>query len=153
MHLNISSNIPTLFNPQIQILFFISIRPKDCQTKLLLIKNYPGVPSHACYLQIYLDKISLRYIFLQGGTWTPSNPSGSVLLIVCLFFAVVTYNAYAAFITSVLSVRVASVDTIAAVLHSPNFKIGYIRNGADQMYLMVSIIHTTIQYTQNKIFI
>ncbi|KAF9413281.1 hypothetical protein HW555_008447 [Spodoptera exigua] len=72
----------------------------------------------------------------QGGTWTPSNPSGSVLLIVCLFFAVVTYNAYAAFITSVLSVRVASVDTIAAVLHSPNFKIGYIRNGADQMYLM-----------------
>ncbi|CAH1646710.1 unnamed protein product [Spodoptera littoralis] len=72
----------------------------------------------------------------SGGTWTPSNPSGSMLLIVCLFFAVVTYNAYAAFITSVLSVRVASVDTIAAVLHSPNFKIGYIRNGADQMYLM-----------------
>ncbi|KAJ8721550.1 hypothetical protein PYW07_002325 [Mythimna separata] len=72
----------------------------------------------------------------QGGTWTPTNPSGSVLLIVCLLFAVVTYNAYAAFITSVLSVRVASVDTIAAVLHSPNFKIGYIRNGADQMYLM-----------------
>ncbi|PZC82663.1 hypothetical protein B5X24_HaOG200862 [Helicoverpa armigera] len=72
----------------------------------------------------------------QGGTWTPSNPAASVLLIVCLFFAVVTYNAYAAFITSVLSVRVASVDTIAAVLHSPNFKIGYIRNGADQMYLM-----------------
>ncbi|CAD0199780.1 unnamed protein product [Chrysodeixis includens] len=72
----------------------------------------------------------------QGGTWTPSNPAASVVLIVCLFFAVVTYNAYAAFITSVLSVRVASVDTIAAVLHSPNFKIGYIRNGADQMYLM-----------------
>ncbi|XP_022834108.1 probable glutamate receptor [Spodoptera litura] len=78
----------------------------------------------------------LRNLDLRGGTWTPSNPSGSMLLIVCLFFAVVTYNAYAAFITSVLSVRVASVDTIAAVLHSPNFKIGYIRNGADQMYLM-----------------
>ncbi|XP_060803740.1 uncharacterized protein LOC106141045 [Amyelois transitella] len=72
----------------------------------------------------------------QGGNWTPPNAAGSVLLIVCLLFAVVTYNAYAAFITSVLSVRVASVDTVAAVLHSPNFKIGYIRNGADQMYLM-----------------
>ncbi|KAM3964291.1 glutamate receptor U1 [Aphomia sociella] len=72
----------------------------------------------------------------QGGNWTPSNAASSILLIVFLLFAVVTYNAYAAFITSVLSVRVASVDTVAAVLHSPNFKIGYIRNGADQMYLM-----------------
>ncbi|XP_049868133.1 glutamate receptor U1-like [Pectinophora gossypiella] len=72
----------------------------------------------------------------QGGTWTPPTPAASVLLIVCLLFAVVTYNAYAAFITSVLSVRVASLDTVAAVLHSPDFKIGYIRNGADQMYLM-----------------
>ncbi|KAL4715512.1 hypothetical protein ACJJTC_009138 [Scirpophaga incertulas] len=72
----------------------------------------------------------------QGGPSTPQNPAASILLIVCLLFAVVTYNAYAAFITSVLSVRVASLDTVAAVLHSPNFKIGYIRNGADQMYLM-----------------
>ncbi|XP_061730130.1 uncharacterized protein LOC133534851 [Cydia pomonella] len=72
----------------------------------------------------------------QGGSWTPPAPAASVLLIVCLLFAVVTYNAYAAFITSVLSVRVASVDTVAAVLHSPNFKIGYIKNGADQAYLM-----------------
>ncbi|CAH2991360.1 unnamed protein product [Chilo suppressalis] len=72
----------------------------------------------------------------QGGSWTPPNPAASILLIVCLLFAVVTYNSYAAFITSVLSVRVASLDTVAAVLHSPDFKIGYIRNGADQMYLM-----------------
>ncbi|CAG4985926.1 unnamed protein product [Colias eurytheme] len=72
----------------------------------------------------------------QGGTQTPSNPAASILLIVCLFFAVVTYNAYAAFITSVLSVRVANVGTVADVLQSPNMKIGYIRNGADQTYLM-----------------
>ncbi|XP_038214587.1 probable glutamate receptor [Zerene cesonia] len=72
----------------------------------------------------------------QGGTWTPSHPAASILLIVCLFFAVVTYNAYAAFITSVLSVRVANVGTVADVLQSPNMKIGYIRNGADQTYLM-----------------
>ncbi|KAL0852627.1 hypothetical protein ABMA27_016916 [Loxostege sticticalis] len=72
----------------------------------------------------------------QGGSWTPPNPAASILLIVCLLFAVVTYNAYAAFITSVLSVRVASLDTVAAVLDSPDLKIGYIRNGADQMYLM-----------------
>ncbi|KAG7306388.1 hypothetical protein JYU34_009018 [Plutella xylostella] len=72
----------------------------------------------------------------QGGNHTPRSPAASALLVVCLLFAVVTYNSYAAFITSVLSVRVASVDTAAAVLYSTNFKIGYIRNGADQMYLM-----------------
>ncbi|KOB69402.1 Glutamate receptor delta-2 subunit [Operophtera brumata] len=49
----------------------------------------------------------------QGGTWTPPNPAASILLLVCLLFGVVTYNAYAAFITSVLSVRVASVDTVS----------------------------------------
>ncbi|KPJ12050.1 Glutamate receptor, ionotropic kainate 1 [Papilio machaon] len=72
----------------------------------------------------------------QGGSQTPSNPAASILLIVCLLFASVTYNSYAAFITSVLSVRVASVDTVSAVLQSTNLKIGYIRNGPDQMYLM-----------------
>ncbi|CAG9113423.1 unnamed protein product [Plutella xylostella] len=72
----------------------------------------------------------------QGGNRTPRSPAAGALLVVCLLFAVVTYNSYAAFITSVLSVRVASVDTAAAVLYSTNFKIGYIRNGADQMYLM-----------------
>nr|XP_034827049.1 glutamate receptor U1-like [Maniola hyperantus] len=71
----------------------------------------------------------------QGGTWTPQNPAASIVLIVCLFFALVTYNAYAAFITSVLSVRVASVGSLSDVLQS-NMKIGYVRNGADQMYLM-----------------
>ncbi|CAK1540461.1 unnamed protein product [Leptosia nina] len=72
----------------------------------------------------------------QGGTWTPKNPAASILLIVCLFFGLITYNAYAAFITSVLSVRAANVGTVADVLQSPNMKIGYIRNGADQIYLM-----------------
>ncbi|XP_072938862.1 uncharacterized protein [Epargyreus clarus] len=79
---------------------------------------------------------SVGILCQQGGPWTPPNPAASIVLIVCLLFAVVTYNAYAAFITSVLSVRVPSVETVADVLQSPNFKIGYIRNGADQMYLM-----------------
>lgn len=79
-------------------------------------------------------------IIFAGGTWTPPNPAANILLIVCLFFAVITYNAYAGFITSVLSVRVASVDTVAAVLRSPDLNIGYIKNGADQMYLMVIIV-------------
>lgn len=72
-----------------------------------------------------------------GGSWTPPNAAASILLIVCLFFALITYNAYAAFITSVLSVRVSSVGSLSDVLQSPNLKIGYVKNGADQMYLMV----------------
>lgn len=75
---------------------------------------------------------------IVGGTWTPQSPAASVLLIACLFFALVTYNAYAAFITSVLSVRVDSVASLSDVLQS-NMKIGYVRNGADQMYLMVRV--------------
>ncbi|XP_068632670.1 glutamate receptor U1-like [Battus philenor] len=74
----------------------------------------------------------------QGSSRSPSNPSASVLLIVCLLFALIMYSSYTAFITSVLSVRVASVDTVTAVLQSPNLKIGYIRNGPDQMYLMLT---------------
>ncbi|CAF4848081.1 unnamed protein product [Pieris macdunnoughi] len=72
----------------------------------------------------------------QGGTCTTSNPAASILVIVCLFFGLITYNAYAAFITSVLSVRVANVGSVSDVLQSPNIKIGYIKNGADQIYLM-----------------
>ncbi|XP_050674362.1 glutamate receptor ionotropic, kainate 1-like, partial [Leptidea sinapis] len=79
---------------------------------------------------------SMGIICQQGGSWTPRSPSASILLIVCLFFAVITYNAYAAFITSVLSVRVATVATVADVLRSNEMKIGYIRNGPDQIYLM-----------------
>ncbi|CAH0714308.1 unnamed protein product, partial [Brenthis ino] len=72
----------------------------------------------------------------QGGSWTPPNLAASVLLIVCLLFALVSYNAYAAFITSVLSVRVSSVGSLTDVLQSTNIKIGYVKNGADQMFLM-----------------
>ncbi|XP_045447698.1 probable glutamate receptor [Melitaea cinxia] len=79
---------------------------------------------------------SMGILCQQGSCWKPSNPAASVLLIVYLLFALVTYNAYAAFITSVLSVRVANVGSLGDVLQSPNIKIGYVRNGADQMYLM-----------------
>ncbi|XP_046962239.1 uncharacterized protein LOC124531762 [Vanessa cardui] len=79
---------------------------------------------------------SMGILCQQGSCWRPSNAAASVVLIVSLLFALVIYNAYAAFITSVLSVRVANVASLADVLQSPNIKIGYVRNGADQMYLM-----------------
>lgn len=91
-------------------------------------------------MYICIDYIYVWYLFdfpSLGGSWTPPNPSASILLIVCLLFALVIYNSYAAFITSVLSVRVASVGSVADVLQSSSFKIGYIKNSADQMYLMV----------------
>ncbi|XP_047530426.1 probable glutamate receptor [Vanessa atalanta] len=79
---------------------------------------------------------SMGILCQQGSSWRPSNAAASVVLIVSLLFALVIYNAYAAFITSVLSVRVATVASLADVLQSSNIKIGYVRNGADQMYLM-----------------
>lgn len=58
------------------------------------------------------------------------------MLIFSLCFALVIYNAYAAFITSVLSVRVASIRGLGDLLES-DFHFGYTRKGQDEAFLLV----------------
>lgn len=61
---------------------------------------------------------------MQGTPWTPRNPSGKTILLFSLMFALVTYNAYAGFITSILSVQASGIKSITDIL-SHNFKLGY----------------------------
>ncbi|XP_076629124.1 glutamate receptor ionotropic, delta-2 isoform X1 [Colletes latitarsis] len=61
---------------------------------------------------------------MQGSPWTPRNPSGKTVLLFSLMFALVMYNAYAGFITSILSVQASGIKSITDLL-SHNFKLGY----------------------------
>ncbi|XP_076765932.1 glutamate receptor ionotropic, delta-2 [Xylocopa sonorina] len=61
---------------------------------------------------------------MQGSPWTPRNPSGKTVLLFSLMFALVMYNAYAGFITSILSVQASGIKSITDIL-SHNFKLGY----------------------------
>ncbi|XP_043797419.1 glutamate receptor ionotropic, delta-2-like isoform X1 [Apis laboriosa] len=61
---------------------------------------------------------------MQGSPWTPCNPSGKIILLFTLIFALVMYNAYAGFITSILSVQASGIKSITDIL-SHNFKLGY----------------------------
>ncbi|XP_043520020.1 uncharacterized protein LOC122533923 isoform X3 [Frieseomelitta varia] len=61
---------------------------------------------------------------MQGSAWTPWNPSGKTVLLFSLMFALVTYSAYAGFITSILSVQATGIKSITDIL-SHNFELGY----------------------------
>ncbi|XP_043495538.1 uncharacterized protein LOC122519852 [Polistes fuscatus] len=61
---------------------------------------------------------------MQGSPWIPKSPSGKILLLFSLIFALVTYNAYAGFITSILSVQASGIRSITDLLFN-NFKLGY----------------------------
>lgn len=50
--------------------------------------------------------------------------SGKMALLASLTFALVMYNAYAGFITSILSVQATGIKTLEDLLQN-NFKVGY----------------------------
>nr|XP_033329772.1 uncharacterized protein LOC117222261 [Megalopta genalis] len=68
--------------------------------------------------------LCISIMCMQGSAWTPRNPSGKTVLLFSLMFALVTYNAYAGFITSILSVQASGIKSINDLL-SHNFKLGY----------------------------
>ncbi|KAL6268602.1 hypothetical protein P5V15_001734 [Pogonomyrmex californicus] len=74
----------------------------------------------------------LSIMCMQGSPWTPRNPSGKTLLLFSLIFSLVIYNAYAGFITSILSVQATGIKSITDLLFN-NFKLGY--SVADDTYI------------------
>lgn len=56
--------------------------------------------------------------------WRPETLSGKMALLSSLTFALVMYNAYAGFITSILSVQATGIKTLEDLLQN-NFKVGY----------------------------
>ncbi|XP_057337583.1 glutamate receptor 1-like [Microplitis mediator] len=61
---------------------------------------------------------------MQGTPWRPKTLSGKMALLASLTFALVMYNAYAGFITSILSVQATGIKTLEDLLQN-NFKVGY----------------------------
>ncbi|KAH0568533.1 hypothetical protein KQX54_021145 [Cotesia glomerata] len=61
---------------------------------------------------------------MQGTPWKPMTLSGKMALLASLTFALVMYNAYAGFITSILSVQATGIKTLEDLLQN-NFKVGY----------------------------
>ncbi|XP_048512731.1 uncharacterized protein LOC125501346 [Athalia rosae] len=61
---------------------------------------------------------------MQGSPWSPRSPAGKTTLLISLVFALVIYNAYAGFITSILSVQAAGIKSLADLLFN-NYKLGY----------------------------
>ncbi|XP_024875132.1 glutamate receptor ionotropic, delta-2-like [Temnothorax curvispinosus] len=74
----------------------------------------------------------LSIMCMQGSPWTPRSPSGKTLLLFSLIFSLVMYNAYAGFITSILSVQATGIKSITDLLFN-NFKLGY--SAADDTYI------------------
>lgn len=78
----------------------------------------------------------VEFLSIAGSPWTPRNPSGKAVLLFSLIFALVIYNAYAGFITSILSVQASGIKSITDIL-SHNFKLGY--SISDDEYIRVSL--------------
>ncbi|XP_072746317.1 glutamate receptor ionotropic, delta-2 isoform X2 [Anoplolepis gracilipes] len=74
----------------------------------------------------------LSIMCMQGSPWSPRTPSGKTLLLFSLIFSLVMYNAYAGFITSILSVQVTGIKSVTDLLLN-NFKLGY--SAADDTYI------------------
>lgn len=72
-----------------------------------------------------------------GSPWTPRSPSGKTVLLFSLMFALVMYNAYAGFITSILSVQASGIKSLSDLLLH-NFKLGY--SVTDDEYIRVSLL-------------
>ncbi|XP_029160937.1 glutamate receptor ionotropic, delta-2-like [Nylanderia fulva] len=95
-------------------------------TKAILHKEerYVGIGESALWC--------LSIMCMQGSPWSPRTPSGKTLLLFSLIFSLVMYNAYAGFITSILSVQVTGIKSITDLLLN-NFKLGY--SAADDAYI------------------
>lgn len=76
-------------------------------------------------------------IFL-GSTWNPSSISGRIGVMFALCFAIVIYNAYAAFITSMLSTSTSDINNLDDIFKG-GYKVGFIAGSDDEVYLQVKL--------------
>lgn len=85
--------------------------------------------------------ISIEFLLcLTGSVWKPVTCSGNVVVILSLVFALIIFNSYSAFITSILSVEVSNIRSVDDLLAS-DYKIGYIKSSQDDVYLQVKYYH------------
>lgn len=75
-------------------------------------------------------------VFLIGSQWSPRSCSGNFVVILSLILALIIFNAYSAFITSILSVELTNINNLDDLLAS-DYRLGYIKNSQDDLYLQV----------------
>ncbi|XP_048518988.1 uncharacterized protein LOC125503112 isoform X2 [Dendroctonus ponderosae] len=100
---------------------------------------YTSLRASHCSLGGLSDALfwSLGIISMQGTQIQAKSAAGNMIIVISLVFALVIYNAYSAFITSKLSVKLTEIRTIADLLAS-DYDIGYATNSPDEVFLRVS---------------
>ncbi|XP_060525231.1 glutamate receptor U1-like [Cylas formicarius] len=76
----------------------------------------------------------LAVFSMQGSLIKPKTYSGNVIVVTSLLLALIVYNSYQAFITSVLSIKLTSIRTVSDLLDS-DYDIGYTKNSQDEIFL------------------
>ncbi|XP_050310548.1 uncharacterized protein LOC126746366 [Anthonomus grandis grandis] len=71
---------------------------------------------------------------MQGSVIQPKSYTGNVIIVISLVFALIIYNSYSAFITSMLSVKLTRIRTVQDLLES-DYDIGYTKNSPDEVFL------------------
>ncbi|XP_019760014.2 uncharacterized protein LOC109537648 isoform X2 [Dendroctonus ponderosae] len=97
---------------------------------------YTSLRASHCSLGGLSDALfwSLGIISMQGTQIQAKSAAGNMIIVISLVFALVIYNAYSAFITSKLSVKLTEIRTIADLLAS-DYDIGYATNSPDEVFL------------------
>lgn len=94
-----------------------------------------------------MNNVAYRYN-CTGSVWTPITSSGNMTLISSLMFALIIYNSYAAFITSILSVKTSDINTLED-LFAYGYGVGYIQNSQDEIYLQVGNMYIVVDRSAN----
>lgn len=77
-----------------------------------------------------------KAVLFLGTQIQARTSSGNMIIVISLLFALVIYNSYSATITSMLSVKLTKIRTIADLLNS-DYDIGYAKNSVDETFLRV----------------
>lgn len=76
------------------------------------------------------------FLIQLGSQWSPTTCSGNFVVMLSLIFALIIFNAYSAFITSIFSVELSNINNLDDLLAS-DYSLGYIKNSQDDLYLQV----------------
>lgn len=74
--------------------------------------------------------------YFSGSIYNERSTAGRIITLFSLVFALMIFNSYSAFITSVLSVRMSDIRTLDDIFHY-GYDIIYVAESEDEIYLQV----------------
>ncbi|XP_066137934.1 probable glutamate receptor [Euwallacea fornicatus] len=135
-----------LFHVCVTVMIFAAVMALYIATRMEKFTRCLGMQSHVIAISDALFWI-IGVISMQGTQIQPNSGSGNMIILFSLFFALIIYNSYSAFITSMLSVKLNRIRTISDLLKS-DYDIGYIKNSPDEIFL-----RTVIEPELNQIYL